>query len=1140
MLIEKRSFFSGMNGDISPRLLDDKSCLNIMNARQGSSTYGRSGRLENLPGSTIIPQTVFPPYGTQQTIGSVFDAKRGRLIWANYDTLDFHGIYAYDLVTEITYAVIYDSQVTGGLGFSKDSRINRNMKVIGDLLYWTDDLNRQRKINIERGIVTNNPSYVSDETAYDWPMNQEVISLLKRPPLLPLQVNKVYQTIPALTNNFIKNEAFEFLARYYYKDGETSVVSVYSQLLNYNVSTDNFNRIDITFQLLEEIEQDVQRVDLIVRIGNTNDFYVIKFWDKDNADDAAEIAAHNAGTANLSYSFYNDKLGEKLDYNGYVYKPFDSVPIQSKTLEIAKNRLYLGNNVIGYDTPTITSLTAAFVEDSEGGTVTGSWVSISYGMGATHYFIDIQGIGDDSGFYDTSGISQPPPFPASVDIVTDVVKVADGPADFALYVVANFPFWTGGIVYTGDVSTITGTSPVSLNGAEGFKTDAFYQIGIVFYDFGDRKCGVVTTEDNIYKTPDREYDTITWITSLDWTLVNTNAVNEIPDWATHYSIVINKCLRTRFFLQARAKNITYVTKDADGEYVFDEGTFSDDQNGVGIDITSLNSFGMGYTFAEGDLVKVYIDGDATVYTLAITGQSGNWIICELRDLGALGDLTTPKTDTLFEIYTPYRASTNEPFFEVAQTYPVNNPGTLLREYSTITGSIGGDISLLTRTDATDDYLTENMSPNDSFPYVWNTDAGRVNLISPFGQVHETNTIAFSNTYIIGSRVNGLSSFDPLNESDIPLEYGQIQKLQLTSKIQNEQGVVMLGICEVATASIYLGEVQQYGSNQQTTLTISEQVIGTINAMKRNRGTSNPETVVEYDGLVKWLDVVNGKVVQYSNNGLEDVSRYGQERFFKRYCDDYLVTSTASLDAINGFHHIPTCFDTFHKEWIITLPALIYDNYAEVLPSYGGVVPSYATSIFNRFDIFDSLGKTMAFQYEENKWGSDYEWMPEWFEYGANILFAFKNGQPYTMYTNTTNWNTVFGVEYPVRFCLTGNYNPSALKVLNDIAIEGNRKPDYTVAMADYPNEQITDLAGDDLEWVDQEGQFYAEFLMDRLSPNATGTADERLFTGDPITDIVIKVMCEFQEYEQLMYVNFVNLGYSLSRGQKQILNIVNQ
>jgi hypothetical protein len=125
----------------------------------------------------------------------------------------------------------------------------------------------------------------------------------------------------------------------------------------------------------------------------------------------------------------------------------------------------------------------------------------------------------------------------------------------------------------------------------------------------------------------------------------------------------------------------------------------------------------------------------------------------------------------------------------------------------------------------------------------------------------------------------------------------------------------------------------------------------------------------------------------------------------------------------------------------------------------------------------------------------------------------------------------------MRLCVTGNFNSSEIKDLCDIAIEGSAKPGFTVGYADYPNVQITDLTEDD--YTDQEGVMYASFLCDRLSPNASGSADEKMYEGDPVKDIALKVMCEFQKYDSLMFVNFINIGYEISRGHKQILEPIN-
>jgi len=625
MEMERKYFSDGKgNFDDAPFAVEINDFINKENCRTGSTDAGVTGTVESI-GSTLLLSTPEPSI-TFIELGAVEDAENDRIL---YFKKNVHGpwdrIECWDIANQTTYIVLYSAQVVGGLNFDKYYPIH-SARVVDGLLYWTDNLNRQRKVNIDAGINLNHPGTFPDTEAYTDPLNEEVISLLKRPPLLPLQISKVWQTVPALTNNFIKDGAFQFCARYYYKDGETSVLSTYSELANYNISSDNYNRIDVVFQLEEKIDQDVQRVDLVVRYGETLQFFVANFWDKNNPTDAAEIQAHNDGVTLLSYSFLNDKIGEALD-GAYVVKPFESIPIISETLDVARNRLYLANNVIGYDTPVFTSLEAAFVTNSEGATVIGTWVSITYNFGLNvHYFLDIQDVGTDNGFYDTTLISQPPPFPISVAI-GDLTKVAGGPADFAIYVVANYPDWTGGIVDTGNTSEITGISPVSLTGATSFKTDASYQIGIKFGDFGDRKCGVLTSDFQIYKTPDREFTQITFITGLNWVLINSNAINEIPDYATTYSIVITKCLRTRYFLESRVKNITYATKVvADGTYVFNTSAYAATLNGVAIDITLLNSYGMGYVFTEGDLVKVYIDGDATVYTLSIVAQDGICLI----------------------------------------------------------------------------------------------------------------------------------------------------------------------------------------------------------------------------------------------------------------------------------------------------------------------------------------------------------------------------------------------------------------------------------------------------------------------------------------------------------------------------------
>ena len=1043
MALEKRSFEGGINGDISQRLLLSTEMLNLMNARLGITEFGRDGRVENVPGTTAITQSVFPPYGTHQTIGAVPDDDRNRIIFFNFNSLSYHGIYCLDYsvpTVPVVYAILYDSQVATGLNFSKTSRIDRNAKVVGDMLYWTDNLNQPRRLNIEAGIKMNHPSYSTTVSPYSYPMNESVLTLIRRPFGLPVTVAK--STDGGFSENFISLFAGQFASRLVYRDGEGSVISTPSSMINYNLPSGTENYIQTAFPLSEIFEQDVQVVQLMVRYGNDPNYFIIREWNKDNASDLAEINAHNAGSTSLSYDFYNNETGIAVSNEDSV-KPSDNIGTLVKTLEIADNRLFLSNYTKGYNTPVITSL---------------------------------------------SGTATP-----------------------------------------------VGSNPPT---AISCKSYGSLQVAIRFRDNYKRSSFAVTNTDCLVSFPDRTFAAVPY-NNLTWSVSNANALVEIPDWATYYDILVTKNLRTRFFLAAFGNN-KYAKKLNDGTYSYqtnyDTGVYASV-----ITISGISDLlGLGYLFQEGteDLCRLYLGNTATVYELKIIGQDGDNLLLKPINLGNFS--TQP--GCWFEIYTPYKPSDNEAFYTTGNSFTISNAGTGARAYSTLTGTIEGDVVRVYDTG----FLSlryEVMSPNYNKGYDWFQIYGETVGQSLLGQQDKSNFISWSNVLLQGSKTNGLSTFDAFDEKSLPQSMGAINKLQLATKVA-EEGKIMLAIGERETASLYLGEVQLVGASQNAFVASSPGVIGTVNILKGSFGTINPESVIEYLGLVFWIDVLNGVLVQYSSAGLEPISRYKMSRFFKRYCKDYLDASTGNLDNINGFHHIPMGVDVFHKEVLTTLPGLIYENYAATLPSYSSV-PEYATSIINRFDIYDSLAKTMAFQYEENKFGSNFEFMPEMYAYLQNIMFGFKNGLPYTFNTNTTNWNTFFGVEYPVRLCFTGNLNPSLLKVLNNVSIEGNQSiPNFTVAMTNIPNIQVSDLAyyslSDINDWTNNESILDASFYGDRLDPNQSGTADEKLYTGSSLTDFSIFVMCEWQIYDQLMWVNCINIGYSASKGNNNTINVINR
>jgi len=203
---------------------------------------------------------------------------------------------------------------------------------------------------------------------------------------------------------------------------------------------------------------------------------------------------------------------------------------------------------------------------------------------------------------------------------------------------------------------------------------------------------------------------------------------------------------------------------------------------------------------------------------------------------------------------------------------INNPGTGSRAYSTLSGSISGDVYINSRTLGGVTYVCEAMSPNDLYWSQWYTNLGRVCVISKEKQITNKVTVRWSNSVTLGSENNGASLFDYSDFTDLPFELGSIQRLMLVNKIESE-GTVMLAIGEQETASLYLGESQVFDNSGASFLAKSTNVVGNVNVLRGSYGTLNPESVAEYLGQVFWFDSSKGSVIRYDVNGLVPISDY---------------------------------------------------------------------------------------------------------------------------------------------------------------------------------------------------------------------------------------------------------------------------
>lgn len=1128
---EKKYFLSQdsrLDSDSAPFAVSPNSWVNAENIRVRTTDAGVTETVESI-GGTVLLSTPQPSI-TFLTIGAAEEVARSRFCEFKYCTTGpWHKIICWDEDLQQELDVLLSSQVDGGLNFDKNSLIN-NAYIVDGLLFWTDNLNEPKKINIDAGIKLNNPSYVTNQQPYATPIFYTTATLIKRPPIYPLSVVKYDDT--GYDNNFIYNIAVQATYRYYYRDYEISALASYGQLAPFNFTSETYNSINLTLPFSEYIDDDIQKVEICIKFGNTGSTFAIKTWDKNSAADLAEIEAHNAGTTALTYRFYNDVTGNPLN-SVEANAPFHGVPLLSKSLAFSKNRLLLGNNLFGYDTPTKTSLALSLgtYDTGNAGTYTGAWkyvviqfqqYSSPYSItSVTFYYAYNATIG---AYYFIAYTSNATP-PASFNTV-DATTAWATENDLAAFFARNYAPSGTHALYTGWTFIDTGNTTdlivtVASNGLQFFKSASTYNVSIAFYDRFRRKCGVVDVSNKI-TIPERTYDQTVFSTTIQWALSNTDAIDEIPDWAYYYQIVITKSLTTRFFVEGMTMGAAYATKTTTpGVYTYGTTYNKDTCYALALNISTLDSEGLGYVYEAGDLARIHVS-TVTNYNSRVIGQDGVYVLLAPLDLGTLS-LTTSKF--IFELYTPYVQTVIEPYYETGNVYSIISPATSGRFYSVLIGSINGDSYAIERTlaDATK-FFVEAMSPNDLTWQDWEQDRGWVNYVDKLGQSRHVTNITWSDVIISGTKTNGLNVFQPLSRKDLPIECGQIQKLQLTSKVQNEKGVILLGLCQVETASMYMGESQVLSPQGDAFLATTTDVIGTINILKGNYGTVNPESVIEFRGNVFWLDANNGKFIQYGANGLFPISNYKMTRFWKLFCNLYLSMTTTEIEALGSRPFVFTTVDPHHSELLISIPKL-----SNMPPK--GYLPDYSSIIYP-FDIWDAQGKTIVYKLDTGVgnnpiWMGAYSFNPEYFITLQNKLFSNINGHLY-LHNQVGNPCEFYGVQYSSKIMIIGNALPNKPKQYDNNSVESNMVPSFVYLYNNYPVEQASNLVDEDFR--DQEGIFYSTIKRNNLRITENGYVFDGLLTGEKMRNVAMWFMYEWRISGIPLELKFINIGFSISRG----------
>lgn len=337
MPLEKRLFTSGMDQDSDERLVESTSYRYALNVRSMSADGSNIGAIENVKGNTLVSYTL--PSGTNKVIGS-FDYKvYNKVYYFVYNSASDHSILEYNATSNSIAKVLQNSVLNFDPAFLITGINVVELDLNNHLLYWTDNNEEPKKINIEKGKFHSAGNFTQGYTS---PFLAEFIYRIKTP--------QVCEPICAYANdatkniNLLTNKLFQFKVQYVYDDFEKSATSPISLVALPDLICQNNpapfvgNNIQVTVDTGSTI---VARIKILAREGNTGDFFEIADLDK-----ALLTIASNS---TYTYAFYNDKVYNTIDINESI-KLFDNVPLKSQAQELIEGeRIVDGNILEGFD-----------------------------------------------------------------------------------------------------------------------------------------------------------------------------------------------------------------------------------------------------------------------------------------------------------------------------------------------------------------------------------------------------------------------------------------------------------------------------------------------------------------------------------------------------------------------------------------------------------------------------------------------------------------------------------------------------------------------------------------------------------------------------------------------------------------------
>lgn len=389
MAEDKKSFLQGkMNKDIDARLLPNGEYRTAQNIQVSTSESKDVGTIQNIKGNTLINLPIKQSYENLKTIGSFFDETTNRIFYfiTNYtcENSNLSGLVgSVDGPTLAASAnssqnplfcaiAVYDPAIgikilCEGLFLNLSTTHElTGINVLNDMLFFTDNFNQPRRINISRAY--------SDSSFYN---SEQRVSVAKFAPFYPIRLldssnSSTMTNSSTVDSDFLRNQFVRFSYRFRYIDGEYSVMAPFTQaafladiykeeldqdstVVSGGLTGDDVKMIVFTAEVRGMVnavnkivfkiqmplassnvfnEYDIDEVQILCKIDNDLPIRVVDVISVENSGVTADGI--------INYTYDSIEPFKTLPQN-QTSRVFDNVPLKAKSQEIIGSRIVYGN-----------------------------------------------------------------------------------------------------------------------------------------------------------------------------------------------------------------------------------------------------------------------------------------------------------------------------------------------------------------------------------------------------------------------------------------------------------------------------------------------------------------------------------------------------------------------------------------------------------------------------------------------------------------------------------------------------------------------------------------------------------------------------------------------------------------------------